>query len=218
MSGKDYYKILGVSKNASTEEIKKAYRSLALKYHPDRNMENRKAAEERFKQISEAYYVLGDEKRRSEYDAYKSGFGAGGEFTGAQGFDFEEILKHFGGATGTGYSRRRRSTSGFDDIFDIFNHMGDNGVRTEYIYRGGNFGRTAEHVEEQTDVNATLIVPQNVAANGGEALFKYGGKKITLKIKPNTLSGQKLRIRGQGKACPACAHAGDLIITVKTKH
>ena len=112
MSDKDYYSILGVPENANVNEIKKKYRSLAMKYHPDRNQDNREKAEERFKQISEAYYVLSDEKRRAEYDAFRKGYGRGfgGQFTGAQGFDFDEILKAFSGA-GTG--GRRYARGGF---------------------------------------------------------------------------------------------------------
>ncbi|MGB2706268.1 MAG: DnaJ domain-containing protein [Candidatus Omnitrophota bacterium] len=213
MSEKNYYNILGVSEGASLEEIKKAYRNLAMKYHPDRNPQRREAAEKRFKEISEAFYVLGDEKRRAEYDAYKKGYGYGarsGEFAGAQGFDFEEILKHFGGG-GFGTARGR---GGMEDIFSAFQGMGGDGVHTEYIYRrAAPEGRYAE-AQEHTDLNATLAIPRNIAQNGGEVLFKHEGKKVTLRIKPDTRPGQKLRIRGQGKTCPYCGHAGDLILTI----
>jgi len=218
MTDKNYYKALGVSEEAGMDEIKKAYRQLAMKYHPDRNPQNRDAAEKRFKRISEAFYVLGDEKRRAEYDAYKKGYGYGarrGEFTGAQGFDFEEILKHFGGARGA----RAGAGTGFEDIFSVFQSMGGDGVRTEYIYTGpGQGARYAEpqpRHRESTDASATLSIPSRLAQKGGEALFNYKGKKITLKIKPNTQSGQKLRMRGQGEMCPYCGHPGDLIITIK---
>jgi len=208
MPRKDYYKILGVSEDAGLAEIKKVYRNLAMKYHPDRNPENKEAAEKRFKEISEAFYVLGDEKRRAEYDAFKKGYGYGaqtGQFTGAGGFDFDEILRHFGGAG--------RS----EDIMDIFRHMGGGGVHTEYVYRRAAPESRYVETEEQTDLNATLAIPRNVAHSGGEVLFNYKGKKITLKIKPDTRPGQKLRIRNQGKMCPYCAHAGDLIITINVK-
>ena len=134
MQKDNYYEILGIPESASLDEIKKAYRKLALKYHPDRNRDNEKNAEERFKRISEAYYVLGDAEIRSEYDAYRKGYGPrrGTQFTGTEGFDFNEILKHAGGFSGYG-------GSDFEDIFDVFRHMGD-GRKAEYIYAtGGGF-------------------------------------------------------------------------------
>jgi len=104
MAKRDYYEILGVSKNASAEEIKKAYRKLALKYHPDRNPTNRKEAEEKFKEISEAYEVLSDSQKRAKYDQFgheglRSEFGAGGfrweNFTHFE--DLADIFEGFGG-------------------------------------------------------------------------------------------------------------------------
>ena len=215
MSDKNYYKVLGVSESAGLDEIKKVYRGLAMKYHPDRNPENKSASEKRFKEISEAFYVLGDEKRRAEYDAYKKGYGYGarsGEFTGAQGFDFEEILKHFGG----GSFRSARGGGGMEDIFSAFQGMDGDGVHTEYIYRNpGRGARYAARAQETTDTSATLAIPARLAEKGGEVLFNYGGKKITLRIKPNTPSGQKLRIKDQGETCPHCNHSGDLIVTIQ---
>src|SRR5688572_24519500 len=125
MAQKDYYKILGVSSGASADEIKKTYRQMAKKYHPDTNPNN-KAAEEKFKEISEAYYVLSDEKKRREYDSFKqSGFSQGpqagrGGFQGAQGFDYEEILRAFRSAQGGGGGggRYRVRSSGPANIFE----------------------------------------------------------------------------------------------------
>lgn len=226
MSDKNYYEILGVSENAGLNEIQASYRKLAMKYHPDRNPDDKKRAEDKFKEISEAYYVLSDQKRRDEYDAYRKGygFGRGGQFTGAQGFDFEEILKHFqGGGYGGGQSgyrtRRARASEGmFDDIFNIFQHMGSGGGN-EYVYVDNGYGRGGySHASENTDVNATLAVPEKIARSGGEVLFNHNGKKITLKIKPGTKAGQKLRIRDQGKICGSCGHTGDLIISLNIRN
>ena len=123
MAKRDYYEVLGVLKSASTDEIKKAYRKLALKYHPDRNKDN-KEAEAKFKEASEAYHVLSDKGRKSNYDqfghaAFEGAGGRGGfsnfDFTNAFsdifGSDiFEDFFEGFGGAGGR---RRRRSSSGY---------------------------------------------------------------------------------------------------------
>lgn len=195
---KDYYRILGVSESASADEIKKVYRSLAKKYHPDTNPNN-KAAEEKFKEISEAYYVLSDTGKRREYDSFrKGGFfsqsgrqaGAGGRptyggqgFQGAQGFDFEEILRMF------------RPGQADDE----------------------------EEMEERaskvsSDLVATLKISKARAQKGGEAGFTIqDGKKITVRIPPGIVSGKKLRLAQQGKVCPTCEHPGDLILSIKVE-
>ena len=193
MSPKDYYKILGVPENAPVDAIKKTYRILAKKYHPDANPNN-KAAEEKFKEISEAYYVLSDEKKRREYDEYRrSGFsgpsGGGQGFQGAQGFNFEEILRAFRGAQGG---------------------------------RGGGFSNDEQEVEDypkvSADVTATLKISRARAEKGGEVSFgTSGGKKITVKIPAGISSGKKLRLARQGQICPTCDHPGDLILTIKVE-
>ena len=116
---KDYYKILGVNNDASQDEIKKAYRKLAIKYHPDRNPDN-KEAEDKFKEIAEAYSVLSDENKRKEYDNPSSAFN-GPDFGD---MDMEEILRHFGfGANGMGHG-------GFDPFGDFFGGQDNNEQRT----------------------------------------------------------------------------------------
>src|SRR5229473_1444251 len=116
MAEKDYYEILGVKKTATEEEIKKAYRNLAKKYHPDRNKGN-KEAENKFKEISEAYAVLSDKEKREQYDRLGReafSFGAGGQNPFA-GFDFSQF------SSGARRSRGARSAGGFTDIFsDLF--------------------------------------------------------------------------------------------------
>src|SRR6478672_6316105 len=129
MADRDYYDILGVKKSATEEEIKKAYRALAKKHHPDRNKGN-KDAEAKFKEISEAYAVLSDKEKREQYDrlgkeAFSFGgggpFGAGGNPFG--GFDFSQFTEQFGGGRRSGARPRTRTTGGggFTDIFsDLF--------------------------------------------------------------------------------------------------
>lgn len=224
MAAKDFYKILGVNEGASIDEIKKVYRQLAMKYHPDRNQSNKKEAEEKFKEISEAFYVLSDQKRRQEYDMFRKGYGGaerGGGYYSTEGFDFSEILKHFqqARASQSRSSRQRSYDPMFEDIFDVFSHMGARGGSSEYIFSNNRYGSDEEdyygHPKENTDFNANLSVPEKILKSGGEVLFTHNGKKITLKIKPGTTRGQKLRIKDQGKVCNSCGHKGDLIITIK---
>lgn len=190
---KDYYRALGVSETASAEEIKKVYRGLAKRYHPDANPNN-KAAEEKFKEISEAYYVLSDVGKRREYDAYrKGGFsttqrgGPASGWQGAQGFDFEEILKMF--RTGQ-----------------------------------GGWGGAEEDPEEyapakvSSDASAVLRISRSRAQKGGEVSFTAKeGKTITVRIPQGITSGKKLRLTRQGSLCPTCDHPGDLILTIKVE-
>lgn len=214
-SKRDYYQILGVGENASSADIKKAYRDLAKKYHPDANPNN-KAAEEKFKEVSEAYYVLNDSKKRQEYDAYKrSGFssahgraGATSGFQGAQGFDFEEILRAArqaqGGRSGhTSFQFGGGGPRGFEDIFSG-------------LFGAGQADDEYEVQQPSADVSATLSISKDRAKKGGEVSFAVrGGKKITVKIPAGITSGKKLRLSRQGQDCPTCHHPGDLLLTIK---
>ena len=218
MGTDDYYSILGVKENASEAEIKKAYRKLALKYHPDKNPENKKA-EETFKKISEAYYALGDQKRRKEYDNLRRMGAYTGDFSSAQGFDFSEFLKGFSG-DGRGFS----SNSMFGDVFEgLFSGAGRTGKRGGYTYYYSaagrpESGRKEAHAGVDTDTKAVLPIPGDLAKKGGEAKFKLAtGKNITLKIPAGIKSGQKMRLAGQGEKCPYCRHKGDLIVTIRIK-
>lgn len=212
-AAKDYYKVLGVNESVSDDELKKTYRTLAKKYHPDANPNN-KAAEEKFKEISEAYYVLSDAKKRREYDNYKKGgFSAGGGsasgWQGAQGFDYDEILRAFrgaqgGGARGASFRFGGGSAGGFQDVFsDLFSSQG-----------GESYGTEMESVS--ADVTATLRISKARAQKGGEVSFgTQEGKKITVKIPAGITTGKKLKLARQGQDCPTCHHPGDLILTIK---
>ncbi len=234
MTQKDYYKILGVSENASDDEIKKAYRKLAVKYHPDKvSGAEKKKAEEKFKEITEAYYVLGDPKRRKEYDAMRHGakFAGGGNFAYSQGFDFEDLLKHFRSAS-SGSSRRSRSYSIFDDIFeDLFggsSYGGENvtftftdGAGTRQYYSGANrasssgessWGGSYQNIE--TDKRSILKIPKELAKKGGTVTFKRDGKKISVKIPKGISEGKVIRLKGEGNECPCCHKKGDLLLKI----
>ena len=214
---KDYYKILGVSESASTDEIKKAYRELAKKYHPDANPNN-KTAEEKFKEVSEAYYVLNDAQKRKEYDPYKrSGFSSGGgptsDWQGAQGFDFEEILRAFRGAQQGGGGRTRArfggGARGFEDVFSGLFSGGQN-------YPGDEAESQVQEIS--SDLTAILKISKSRAQKGGEVSFSTSdARKITVKIPPGISSGKKLRLSRQGRDCPTCHHPGDLILTIKVE-
>ena len=213
MAQKDYYKILGVPESASADEIKKVYRTLAKKYHPDANPNN-KAAEEKFKEISEAYYVLSDARKRREYDQFKkSGFSQGSRggqgFQGAQGFDFDEILRAFRSGQGGGGSARTfhfqpRRGGSMGNIFE-----GLFGEPDEYDEGG--------HERISSDVTATLRIPKSKAQKGGSVSFTKDGKTITVNIPPGISSGKKLRLARQGNICPTCEHPGDLILTIQVE-
>ncbi len=139
MEYKDYYKILGVEKNASQDEIKKAYRQLAKKYHPDKTKGD-KAGEEKFKEANEAYEVLGDEEKRKKYDQ----FGQYGNFTGGANFnpkDFESIFGGFKGFKGGGFSQG--NPGGFSDFFSaLFGGMGGGAGTAGGTSGTGGFGRS----------------------------------------------------------------------------
>ncbi|MBZ7963903.1 J domain-containing protein [Campylobacter sp. 2457A] len=188
------YETLGVSKNASSDEIKKAYRRLARQYHPDINKE--KGAEEKFKEINAAYEILSDEKKRAQYDQYGDSIFGGQSFhdfsRNTGGINLDDILKDlFGGGFG-GSSRGSR--------FGGFSSKGFGGF--------GNFE------EENLDTTIELTIPFEKAITGGEHHFTFQGENIKFKIPHGIKEGEKLRIRGKGKSAYNKAR-GDLIIIVK---
>jgi len=223
---KDYYAILGVAKNAAHEEIKKSYRKLAFKYHPDRCPDaKKKECEEKFKEVTAAYYVLGDEKRKKEYDDYikgeytfRSGPGSG-DFASQTGFDFEDLMKHFHNA-GARSPRQKKGFNRyffFDGLSDIYEGMsaarGSQADRAQTVYR---FSDTEGQQKYDTDTYADIEIPRNIALAGGKVKVKLSDARIiSLKINPGTKNGQKLRLKGIGRMCPACDHKGDLIVSIR---
>ena len=190
MAEKDYYEILGVKKSAPEEEIKKAYRALAKKYHPDKNKGN-KEAENKFKEISEAYAVLSDKEKREQYDrlgreAFSFGGGGGGAGSGANpfgGFDFSDFVNRARAQQQGGARGGRRSTGGFTDIFsDLF---GGGGGFEEVPSRG-------------QDVEAELTIPFRDAVLGTTMELSVNGSPIKVKIPEGVRDGQRIRLRGKG--------------------
>lgn len=192
------YETLGISKNASADEIKKAYRRLARQYHPDINKE--KGAEEKFKEINAAYEILSDEKKRAQYDQYGDSMFGGQSFhdfsRNAGGVNLDDILKDlFGGGFGGGSSRGSR-----------FNGFSSRGFDTGF----GGFGG----FEEDLDSTIELSIPFEKAVVGGEHSFNLQGETIKFKIPHGIKQGEKLRIRNKGKKGHNGSR-GDLIVIVK---
>lgn len=207
MSGTDYYKVLGVDKKASDSEIKKAYRKLAMKYHPD-HTKGDKNAEEKFKQISEAYAVLSDPEKRKQYDTYGSA-----DFQ--QRFSQEDIFRNFD----------------FGDIFKEFGFQGggsptgDGGFRFTFgggsPYGGGSpfGGRRQQRAMKGADLVYELPVTLRDVAGGvqKQITLKHQGRteNISVKIPKGMENGKKLRLSGKGEPSPYGGPAGDLFIKVK---
>jgi molecular chaperone DnaJ len=196
---KNHYQTLGVAETASAEEIKKAYRRLAKKYHPDVTGGD-KAKEARFKEASEAYDTLGDEKKRAAYDeARRNPFaGAGGGFPsgGFSGGGFNIDLGDLFSRVGRGGGRGAGGGSSFSDLFNMFG--------------GGAEARRAPQRGE--DVVAKLEIELPEAALGTEKEIQVDGKRLTIKIPAGVTSGKTIRLAGQGQSRGHGAPPGDLLI------
>lgn len=209
MSQKDYYKSLGVSKDASAGDIKKAYRKLALKYHPD-HASGDKAKEEKFKEISEAYAVLSDAGKRKKYDTYGSeGFQQ--HFSQEdifRGSNIEDILKEFGFG-GSPFSGGRK--------------MGGGGKRFSFNPEsmfGFGGGRQQQAPVKGSDMEYEISLTLSDIATGTSKKISFqdpsgGTETITVKIPKGMISGKKLRLAGRGQPSPYGGPSGDLYIKSK---
>lgn len=182
------YDTLGVDKNASSDEIKKAYRRLARKYHPDINKES--DAEEKFKEINAAYEILSDEKKKAQYDKFGDNMFGGQNFhdfaRGQNAGDFEEILRNiFSGGFGSGFN-----SGGFN-----FNT---------------NFGGFSV---PDLDIQARLNIPFEVAIVGGKQSITHQNKTFDIKIPAGIKNAEKLRVKGKGKSYQN--QVGDLFLVVE---
>ena len=204
---KDFYSILGVKRNASADEIKKAYRALAVKYHPDKNPGD-KAAEDKFKEISEAYDVLKDPEKRRMYDQ----FGRAGAQGGYQGKNpFEDFQNYQGGAGQDSFQ------DFFGDIFNDFFHQRQGGQQ-----QGGTAQKNRSRKKRGADLRYTLNVSLEEAARGSERTINFirkrGGKddnaKISIKVPSGIKSGQRLKLRGEGDGPEAQGENGDLFVII----
>ncbi|MFC1890778.1 DnaJ C-terminal domain-containing protein [Thermodesulfobacteriota bacterium] len=212
MAGKDYYQILGVSKSASPEEIKKSYRKLAMKYHPDRNKGD-KDAETQFKNISEAYAVLSDKEKKKQYDMFGSE-GFQNRYSQEDIFrnsDFGSIFSEFGFGGGGGGRGQ-----------NIFSQIFGNAGQTQF--RGGgsqfnSFGSRSRPIKGK-DLVYELSINLEDAFNNSEKIISYqaGGSKqdsVSVKIPKGISSGKKLRLHGKGQAGINNGPPGDLYIQIR---
>jgi len=213
---KDFYSVLGVSKDVSDADLKNTYRKLARKYHPDSNQGDA-SAEAKFKEISEAYAVLSDPEQRAEYDQIRA-MGSGARFTaGGQGAGgFEDVFSMFG--QGRGGGSRFQSADDFDDIFSMFNQQ--QGGR----FGSGRFGQTSGGFRgfggptKGGDVTARTTI-DFLTATKGETITLQGedGKPFKVKIPAGVKDGQKIRLRGRGRPSPDGGENGDIVVSVTVR-
>ncbi len=206
---KDYYKILGVSKTATQDEIKKAYRKLARKYHPDKNKGD-KDAEEKFKEINEAYEVLGNPENRKKYDEVGMYWRQYDEYKKAQ----EQARRQtgFGGFGGFGSQGGSPGSS--------FYYEGDLGdLEDLFGMFGGGFGRRTTYrtsPRKGRDYHAEMTLSLDEVVNGATRIIDLGEKKIRVRIKPGAYEGQVIKIPGKGAPGINGGPSGDLYITIHT--
>jgi curved DNA-binding protein len=192
---KSLYETLGVSENATQAEIKKAYRKLARKYHPD--ICKKPECEEKFKEINAAYEVLNDEQKRKQYDQFGDAMFGNQNFhdfyqqQGGANVDLDEILRNIFGGGFSGSSRRSSGFGGFEGF--------------------GGFG--GGYQQQDLDIHARMTIPFNVAVMGGTHSVNINGESVNLKIPAGITTGKKLRVRGKGKEYNG--QRGDLIIEVE---
>ncbi|MEW4923796.1 J domain-containing protein [Algibacter sp. 2305UL17-15] len=215
MEYKDYYKILGVDKTATPKDIKKAYRKLAAKYHPDKTHGD-PAAEEKFKEINEAHEVLSDAEKREKYDRLGENWQAyeqtGGDWrqhaqygNSGQGSTYYyegDPSEFFGGQGGQG---------GFSSFFDMF----FGGGSASRGFQGRSQRRTRPY--SGSDIEAEMSITFTEAYHGSKRTFELDGKKLRITVKPGSYDGQKLKIKGKGRSGGNGGKNGDLYIMLRVQ-
>jgi len=213
----DYYKLLGLEKNATADEIKKAYRKLALKWHPDKNPTNKAQAEEKFKKISEAYAVLSEPEKRTQYDTYGSADQFRQQYSQEdifRGFDLNDILRGFGfgGASGGrttftrgggGGRRRPGAQSSYDPFADLFG-----GGEQHY----GNMPQPGQDLQ----YNLSITLEESVFGAEKKVSLQKEDQidEINVKIPPGISTGKRLRLAGKGGPGQSGGAPGDLYLNI----
>ncbi len=215
---RDYYQTLGVSKTATVEEIKKVYRKLARKYHPDLNPGD-KEAEARFKEINEAYEILSDPEKRKKYDQfgqYWQQAAAGAPPTGDVGFEgmdfgrygsFDDFINELLGRFGRGGPRRR--------VYTYRTTTGSQGVREYVDFDVGDdpFSRFTDLPTQDTEAAIALNFAE--AFHGTQKCLQIGEETVTVRIPPGAKLGSRLRLKGKGQISPFSQQRGDLYLTIE---
>jgi curved DNA-binding protein len=207
---RDYYEVLGVPRDASTEDVRRAYRKLARQNHPDVNKDP--AAEDRFKEISEAYEVLRDPEKRERYDRLGANWRAGQDVSGAEGFE------GFGGFEG--FRSGSQSDVGFDfggnGFSDFFEQMF--GARGRARGRGGRRSGFEGFSMRGSDQEAVLELSLEEAAAGGKRKLTLGdGREYEVSIPVGVRDGQRIRLAGEGRTGEGGGARGDLFLRVRLK-
>ncbi len=200
MDYKDYYSVLGISKTATKAEIKKAYRNLAKKYHPDKTNGN-SVLEEKFKEISEAYEVLSHDENRKKYDELGANWKNQQQAGGSGGFDYSQYYANTGGQGG------HQSFEGDPEMFsEFFNNIFGGG----YSRSGGRRQTARKGQNYMAEMDMTL----EEAYHGGTRILNVNGKKLRIKTKPGTKDSQKIKLSDKGSPGLNGGPSGDLYITI----
>jgi curved DNA-binding protein len=207
MEYKDYYKILGVGRTASQEEIKKAFRKLAMKFHPDKNPGDRNA-EKKFHEINEAHEVLADPEKRKKYDRFGSEW---------QQYQQAEPQRH--GSRKSTFRRAGRNED-FGGAFDFGEMFGGNGSDDFFEMLFGHKFSAGAGYEEPTyrgEITAEAAISLEEAFHGTSRLIELDGRTIRMNIKPGIADGQQLRLRGKTAAGPDLGINGNLVVTIRVQ-
>ncbi|SHI18038.1 curved DNA-binding protein [Sporobacter termitidis DSM 10068] len=222
MEFKDYYAVLGIGRDATEEEIKKTYRKLAKKYHPD-VAGGSKASEEKFKEISEAYEVLGDKEKRAKYDALYEDMKSGRFRENYGGFD--PSTHRSGADTGGGYSYTWTTADGggadFSDFFNMFFGGGRGGAYGDIFSNLGGGGGFDSYSGSGQDIDARVEIGIREAYKGGEKTIalqtESGTKTVKFKIPAGIQPGEKIKLTGLGGPGMGKGKAGDLYLEIGLK-